>query len=658
MTMRTRSGSTAPALVAGAVGLTLALTVVLAARQMSSPSDLVSGYALDSAMWSVVLGLTGALVLRDSPGNRLGPLLAGIGLWFGVGNVTGALAPLLPRDSAGFAWCTVINGLWAVAVPALFLVPLLYPDGHPISPRWVLPARITSWCIPVVAVAASLAPQITQSDQPGMSAVNPLGVDALSPVPLVVALVAVALSLVLGVAGLVGQVRHARGRSGEERVRVGYLVAMMVLLLVAIPVTDKWVNFAVQLLAATSLAVGVVRHHMFDVGRALSRSVVYAVLVGSAVLAALGTAALLGTVSDVGVLPAIAAAIAAIVVASTLGRIQAGVDRVVVGPRQDAATALGLLGDRLAGAAEPEDALPMLVSTVRESLRLPYAAVRLAGEDGPAAEDGPRPERTVSYPLTFGGQNVGSLEIGPAPGDTSLDRRAAALVRTLASQAGAVAHSAQTMRELRRSREALVTAREEERRSLRRDLHDGLGPTLAGMSLGRQSLERGATDEEQARLAAELLAQSRQSLDEVRRMARDLRPAALDELGLADALRQHAQTMRRMSGGALDVEVTVAGDLPELPAAVEVAAYRISQEALSNTTRHADATRCVIDLAVNGWLVLTIADDGTGVAPPSPGTGLRSMRARADELGGTCTVTFRPGVGTEVLAQLPVGVVS
>ena len=240
----------------------------------------------------------------------------------------------------------------------------------------------------------------------------------------------------------------------------------------------------------------------------------------------------------------------------------------------------------------------------------------------------------------------------------SLPNRDARLVQTLAAQAGSVAHSAQSARELRRSREQLVVVREEERRALRRELHDGLGPTLAGMSLGLQSLARGATDDEQARLAADLLAQSRRGLEEVRRMARDLRPAALDELGLAESLRQHAQTVRRMSGGALDVEVILASELPELPAAVEVAAYRISQEALSNTTRHADATRCVIDLSVNGSLVVSIADDGSGVAPLVSGTGLRSMRERADELGGVCTVTFRPGIGTEVLAQLPLAVTS
>ena len=102
----------------------------------------------------------------------------------------------------------------------------------------------------------------------------------------------------------------------------------------------------------------------------------------------------------------------------------------------------------------------------------------------------------------------------------------------------------------------------------------------------------------------------------------------------------------------------VDGDLPDLPAAVEVAAYRITQEAVANTTRHAGATRCWVELSANGSLMLSVRDDGSGICPDRAGTGLRSMRERADELGGTCTVTFTPGVGTTVRAELPLIITS
>jgi len=643
-----------PALVAGAIALLAITTVLLWLQEPHTVDDIVAGYAVDGLMWTVVLGGIGVLIMRDAPHNLLGPLFAGIGIWFGLGGVGGALQPLLDPTSLGYALCAAMNGMWMLVVPALFLVPHLYPDGRPMSSRWRTPARLGAACIGVVAVCGLISPEITETDDGVGSAVNPFGVVVLSPVPLLLALVAIVVSIVLGLSALVAQVVLALRVGGEERARVGWLLAFFVLMLVAVA-TSGWVNFGIQIAAALCVGTGILRHHLFDIQRVLSRSVTYAILVAAAMAAALVTAAALGSRSTVGVLPALVAAVTAVVLASGFAGLQRRVDRWVYGPRQDPAEALGVLGDRLAAATDAEDVLPQVVCTVRETLRLPYAAITLAGESQCAAEAGDRGSITVSYPLRYGGQDVGVLELGPRKGDVSLGPRDARLVATLTAQAGTVAHSAQTVRELRRSRELLVSAREEERRALRRDLHDGLGPTLAGMSLGLQSLARGVADEDQARLAAELLAQSRQGLEEVRRMARDLRPAALDELGLAEALRQHAQSVRRMSGGSLDVEVTVAGDLLELPAAVEVAAYRISQEAVANTTRHASATRCLVDLAVNGALVLSILDDGCGVAPTTAGTGLRSMRERADELGGSCTVTFRPGVGTEVRASIPIG---
>lgn len=643
--------SLAPALVAGVIVVLSLVTVVLWSRYPHEVDDIVASYGVAGLMWTLVLGGVGVLVLRDSPGNLLGPLFAGIGIWFGVNGISGALQPMLAEDSAAYAWCALVNGLYIVVVPAAFLIPHLYPDGHPMSARWRVPAVVGAVCIPVSLVCGIVYPGITETDSGVGSAVNPLGVPGLSaPVGLIL-LVSVLGSVLLGVVVLVAQALRARTLVGDARARVGWLIAFFTLMVVAVA-TSGWLNLALQSAAAGCLGIGVVRHHLFDIQRVLSRSVSYALLVGAVLAAALVTAAVLGSHSDVGMAPALVAAVVAVVLASGLSGLRRRVDRWVYGGR-DPAEALTVLGDRLAAATDAEDVLPQVVSTVRESLGLPYAAITLAGEPGRAVESGDRGTSTVSYPLRYGGEEVGVLELGPRPGDAGLSPRDARLVATLSAQAGAAAHSAQALRELRRSRELLVAAREEERRSLRRDLHDGLGPTLAGMALGLQSLERGAVGTDQAQLASELLAQARGGLDEVRRLSRDLRPAALDELGLAEALRQHAQTVRRMSGGSLDVEVALEGDLPELPAAVEVAAYRISQEAVSNATRHAGASVCVVDISVDGALVIAVRDDGCGSAPSAPGTGLRSMRERADELGGSCTVTFRPGSGTEVRARLP-----
>jgi signal transduction histidine kinase len=135
----------------------------------------------------------------------------------------------------------------------------------------------------------------------------------------------------------------------------------------------------------------------------------------------------------------------------------------------------------------------------------------------------------------------------------------------------------------------------------------------------------------------------------------DLRPPALDEFGLAGALEQQAQRFRRGGPDRLDVELRVAPDLAALPAAVEVAAYRIVSEALTNVARHAGATRCLVTVGCRGAdLAVEVADDGRGVAPDSPvGVGLLSMEERAAELGGRCRVEARPGGGTLVTALLP-----
>ena len=208
--------------------------------------------------------------------------------------------------------------------------------------------------------------------------------------------------------------------------------------------------------------------------------------------------------------------------------------------------------------------------------------------------------------------------------------------------------------ELQRARERLVAAREEERRRLRRDLHDGLGPALAGAALEVEAAENLLATDPDA--AARLLEHARLGMQtavaDVRRLVYDLRPPALDELGLVGALREHAQ--RLSAGDELRVDVHASDAVDGLPAAVEVAAYRIVLEAITNTVRHAGASSCQVAIGLNGGLLVEIADDGVGL--PSgyrPGVGLSSMRERAEELGGSVDVEGGIEGGTRVRALLP-----
>jgi two-component system NarL family sensor kinase len=243
--------------------------------------------------------------------------------------------------------------------------------------------------------------------------------------------------------------------------------------------------------------------------------------------------------------------------------------------------------------------------------------------------------------------------VGLRRGQSALDPSDQALLTDFARQIGAAADVALLSRHLRRSRERLVAAREEERRRIRRDLHDGLGPALAGLALtvgaARRAAERGGPAAVPLLNRAETDAQN--ALSDVRRISHDLRPAALDELGLIEALNQHADAVS--ASGHVLVEVD-ADPLPALPAAVEVAAYRIVMEAVTNVARHAQATRCEVRLEAGDMLTLEVADDGVGL-PTQRGTGigLGSMRERAAELGGTCSVQTSAESGTTVRVCLP-----
>jgi signal transduction histidine kinase len=223
----------------------------------------------------------------------------------------------------------------------------------------------------------------------------------------------------------------------------------------------------------------------------------------------------------------------------------------------------------------------------------------------------------------------------------------------LARTAGAAVSAAALADALSASRARLVQAREEERRRLRRDLHDGLGPTLAGIGLG---LDLAAVEPDQdaaARMLAELRKETTAAVEDVRRLVEGLRPPALDELGLVSAIRQQVDRLAVRSPG-LTVTVRSPSPLPPLCAATEVAAYRIAVEAVTNTVRHAAARTCTVEVVVDGVLRVVVTDDGRGPGQArTSGVGLTAMAERAAEVGGTCAVTPTGPRGTTVLAELP-----
>jgi signal transduction histidine kinase len=341
-------------------------------------------------------------------------------------------------------------------------------------------------------------------------------------------------------------------------------------------------------------------------------------------------------------------------------RVQRGVNRLLYGARDEPYDVLANLGRRLENAHDPEAVLPTIAETVRDALKLPYAAIIL-DQDGRAAfaaASGRPVALPLSLPLVYQGEALGQLILGPRGAGETFNTADHRLIAVLARQAGVAAHAVRLTAALQHSREQLVLAREEERRRLRNDLHDGIGPQLASLTLKIQTARlRLAHDPLADTLLSELVARTQATVADIRRVVYDLRPPSLDELGLLSALRESAAQYQAQ--GLTDVQIHV--DAPEqlvpLPAAVEVAVYRVAQEALTNVLKHAQAHNCWLQLEVDAAadaLCLEVQDDGQGIAPSHRvGVGLRSMRERATELGGTLTVEPRGAGGTRVLARLP-----
>ncbi|GGS37448.1 hypothetical protein GCM10010171_35420 [Actinokineospora fastidiosa] len=411
-----------------------------------------------------------------------------------------------------------------------------------------------------------------------------------------------------------------------------------------------------------AVATAILRHRALDIEVAISRSLVYGVVSAGMIGAYIGVVTALSLLfppMDRLWQQALAAATLAVLVQPLHGWVRERVNRRLFGHPDDPYRVVSILADRLAGTRAPGETLPDIVATVARALRLPYVAVEFAGPAGPetAASTGEPTADTHRLPLTFSGTPVGTLIAG---GTGVLRRRDRVALADVAAHLGAAVHTARLTRDLRRSRDRLVRAREEERRRLLHDLHDGVGPTLAAIALGLDAARRGVDpDSPTAALLSRLRAELADAVAEIRRLAHGLRPPVLDQIGLVQALRAYAGALASRTaqiGGheGVTIMVEVPTVMPRLPASVDVAAYRIVCEALTNVTRHAAARSCSVRLWVDDELHIEVVDDGIGLSEvATAGVGLASMRERAAELGGDCLVRSDDGGGTRVLATLP-----
>ena len=327
------------------------------------------------------------------------------------------------------------------------------------------------------------------------------------------------------------------------------------------------------------------------------------------------------------------------------------VDWLLYGSRGDAATASWQLAKGLEQ-FDDDKAVTGLASALVDTLRLSYLQVvtEVDGTRTTIAEHGDDGVGPTRFPITHAGVDLGQLSARRR--HTPLDVRDERLLHAAAAQLGVVLHASRLAVQLQHSREELVLSREDERRRLRRELHDGIGPTLAGIGLGLEAAHNAlpANISRSKELLSDVRTDVAGLIEDVRRVVGGLRPPLLDEVGLVGALTQRANAFADMAGWTVRLD---AAPLPALPAAVEVAAFRIGSEVLTNVARHARATRCDIRLGISdGSFEMEISDDGSGGAAPGKGAGLASIRDRATELGGIVTIDSHEK-GTTLRVRLP-----
>jgi signal transduction histidine kinase len=636
-------------------------------RSNSTPLDRALNILLISPL---TIGVS-ILVLRRSKGNVVGLLL----LIWGIAISTGSL-----RYSVDLSLFMAMIALNPIRFLSLIWLVFYFPDGSA-YPRWLnrLAAPYMLLGVTMGLLSVLGAPEFQFDPVMGRpSAANPIFIPALqAPAE---ALFSFAPFLVLPLLPMLLIAPILRFRAADYRVRqqMKWLLFGAVIpfaqLLIFLSVTlgfssdapETHLTQIARLIYGLYLSLfpvfivgnAILRHRLYDIDIIINRTLVYSVLtiVLIAIYAATigGLTVFLGSAFEVSLL---GAGIIAVLFEPLRERLQRAANRLMFGQRDEPIAVIDQLGKGLEVTASPESALAHLAQTTAETLKLPYVAVEYAET---IVASGAKRGDSTRFPLIHQAQIIGHLDVTPRSPNESLNPADRLVLENVARQASSLVHAARLTTDLQESRQRIVTAREEERRRLRRDLHDGLGPALATLTLQAEAAhDLAATNPEKTQsLLGEIISGTQSALAEIRRVVYALRPPALDDLGLIPSINVQAA---QYTSDKLSVIVEAPEVTPPLPAAVEVAVYRIVQEALTNVVRHAAASTCTLRLKIHDTLdshdmiQLDIHDNGQGIAENRrAGVGLNAMHERAAELGGTCSIQSVPGQGTHISVMLPV----
>jgi len=658
---RQAAGWSVATLVLTAVGVAGAVAVLLLAH--AAPADFRTG-VLSSLCYLLPYGLVGAFLIRRRPDLPFGWLLSGTAALQTVSVLGQGVGAMQLLHHVGGGWPVLLietGSLQFTAVAVQGLINVRFPSGRIGSRfgRWLNGLMITGVVLLVIgaALGASIAASVSASLHRTVR--NPLTGDSTLAHAADQLEIGGPLIVLLGLIAGIHIVVRAWRAQGIERRQLMWRAAGVIVDLVLFPLAvTELLPTAFDLLDGTvfvaTLAIPIVRYRLWDIDAVIRRSVGYALVTVVLAAAYLAVAAIGAAIASERAGVVVAAFVVAMAFGPARTATQRAVDRVFYGQRNDPYRAMSEVNRRLAAVAEPGTVLPTVMRGVATSLRLPYVVIERG--DQIVAAHGTRtatdPER---WELTYRGTSVGTLVAAPRSGETSFGRRDRTVLADLADQLGAAVHAEALTTDLIESRQRLVNAREDERRRLRRELHDSLGPMLTALGLNVDAARARLATLPAAAEADATLARAKevssQAIVDLRGIVYGLRPPALDDLGLIGAVRANAARLTDGTGVTVTVEPE---DIGELPAAVEVAAFRIAVEAISNAVRHSAAHTCSVRFKVTpgSGMTVDIVDDNPDTGAWAPGVGMLGMRERAAELGGDLDAGPTPA-GGRVRAWLP-----
>ncbi len=605
---------------------------------------------IDSIWLPIALAVSYAplalFVLRKLPEHPVGRLMLGTGLMATLSFLATAWSRWTPA-----AWLS--QWLWWPPFALIPLALLLFPDGRLPTRRW----RFVAAALIVAAVVTTLALAAAAAQEPRtlVSTVGtpaPSWVQALARVAVGGILATVALTVVVGFA----LVQRWRRAGWLERRQIACLApsAGLVAVSIALSFTElpgAWIPAVVALPLAFTFAI--LQYRLFDLDLIIHRGLVWILLSLIAVsiyaITVAGLAALVSPSRSWTANLLAGAAVAAILLPAERVA-QRAAQRLLFGQRDDPYRVLVQAGRHVEAIRDPLAVLPQLVETLVTALRVPSAAIEFGrpGSDRPLrfAAGRATTEPPQEYAMVAHGSRVGTLAVAPRQPGGRFSTAESRLLQDLAAQAALAAEACRASLELQSAREQLVLAREEERRRLRHDLHDGVASALVGARMLTTAVLDSAALEIPTRRVLQTLDHDLEVCSaEIRTVIDGLRPASLDH-GLEPALRLAAQTL----GRTLDLRLRTSGSLADLPAAAEVVALRVATEALANVAKHSAATGCTVALdRTDDQLSVTVTDNGRGLPDDAlqaidrgTGVGLDSIRYRVEEIGGTVTMTSSP----------------